>query len=144
IKTALTRRTFKRARKLVVWHEWARQSLMKDYDVEPGKIELIRPGINLSRWNFPRSTAAGSGPVRLLFVGGDFRRKGGETLLAAFKRDLAGTCELDIVTREEVDLTGLSNVRVHHGLGSNVPELMALYERADLFLFPTLADVYPH
>ena len=52
-------------------------------------------------------------------------------------------CELDIVTRENVDTQGLTNVRVHHGLGPNVPELMALYARADIFTFPTLADTLP-
>jgi glycosyltransferase involved in cell wall biosynthesis len=37
----------------------------------------------------------------------------------------------------------LSNVRVHYGLSPNAPELMALYARADLFVFPTLGDVLP-
>jgi len=143
IKNALTRRTFNRARRLVIWHRWGKQSLVNDYGTESDKVEVIAPGIDLDRWNFPRSTAPPPRPVRLLFVGGDFRRKGGETLLGAFGRDLSRDCELDIVTREKIDVTGLSNVRVHYGLGPNVPELLALYARADLFVFPTLADVLP-
>jgi glycosyltransferase involved in cell wall biosynthesis len=35
------------------------------------------------------------------------------------------------------------NVRVHHGLGPNAPELVALSARADVFIFPTLADMLP-
>ena len=81
--------------------------------------------------------------VRLLFVGGDFRRKGGDTLLQAFRGSLMQECELDIVTREQVDIQGLTGVRVHHGLGSNAPGLMELYARADIFVFPTQADVLP-
>jgi glycosyltransferase involved in cell wall biosynthesis len=142
IKNALTRRTFNRARSLVVWHQWGKRSLVDDYGVAPDKVEVIPPGIHLDRWNFPR-TAIGTGPVRLLFVGGDFRRKGGETLLAAFRKDLILDCELDIVTREKIDVSGLSTVRVHYGIGPNAPELLALYARADLFIFPTLADVLP-
>jgi glycosyltransferase involved in cell wall biosynthesis len=65
------------------------------------------------------------------------------SLLEAFRTSLKNECELDIVTREQVNIEGLSNVRVHHGLGSNAPELMALYARADIFAFPTLADVLP-
>jgi glycosyltransferase involved in cell wall biosynthesis len=116
---------------------------VNDYGTEPGKIEVVPPGIDLDRWNFPRSTARAAGRVRLLFVGGDFRRKGGETLLTVFRRNLSQDCELDIVTREKVDLTGLSNARVHYGLGPNAPELLALYSRADVFVFPTLGDVLP-
>jgi glycosyltransferase involved in cell wall biosynthesis len=142
-KNALTRRTFGSARRLVVWHQWGKKSLVNDYGAPPDKVEVIAPGIDLDRWNFPRAAADGSSRVRLLFVGGDFRRKGGDTLLAAFKRDLSRDCELDIVTRETVDVTGLSNVRVHYGLGPNASELMALFARADLFVFPTLGDVLP-
>jgi glycosyltransferase involved in cell wall biosynthesis len=97
----------------------------------------------MERWNFPRSASPHPGPVRLLFVGGDFKRKGGDILLAALHKGLTSTCELDLVTRDQVDITGFPNVRVHRGLGPNAPELLALYARADVFVFPTLADVLP-
>ena len=74
---------------------------------------------------------------------GNFRRKGGEFLLEAFRQDLMEDCELDIVTRESVDTRGMRGVRVHHNLAPNTPELMKLYARADLFTFPTLADTLP-
>jgi glycosyltransferase involved in cell wall biosynthesis len=143
LKNALNRRTFNHARKLITWHDWGKQSLIADYGVNGNKVEVIPPGIDLERWNFPRPAIPGPGPVRLLFVGGDFRRKGGDTLLAAFRRDLMPHCSLDIVTREEVDTEGLPNVCVHHGMAPNAPELMALYARADVFIFPTLADTLP-
>jgi glycosyltransferase involved in cell wall biosynthesis len=52
-------------------------------------------------------------------------------------------CHLDIVTREEVDIQGLTNVCIHHGIGPNAPELIELYARADVFVFPTFADTLP-
>lgn len=146
LKNALNRRTFHSARKIITWCEWARQSLERDYGVDGKKISVIPPGIDMNRWRRERDSqgsSSGSGPIRLLFVGGDFRRKGGEVLLEAFRRELAGTCELDIVTREEVSAEGLQGVRVHHGLGSNAPELIALYAAADAFVFPTLGDCLP-
>jgi glycosyltransferase involved in cell wall biosynthesis len=143
LKNALNRRTFTHARKLITWHEWGKHSLIDDYGVNGDKVEVIPPGIDLERWNFPRPAIAGPGLVRLLFVGGDFRRKGGETLLAAFRRDLMPYCHLDIVTREDVNTEGLTNVSVHHGMGPNAPDLMAMYRRADVFIFPTLADTLP-
>jgi glycosyltransferase involved in cell wall biosynthesis len=141
-KNALNRRVFRKARKLVVWCQWAKDSLEMDYGIDPGKVAVIPPGVDLDKWKSGHGTELGR-PVRLLFVGGDFRRKGGDTLLEAFRTTLRHECELDIVTREQVNIEGLSGVRVHHGLGPNAPELMALYARADIFAFPTLADVLP-
>jgi glycosyltransferase involved in cell wall biosynthesis len=142
IKNALMRRTFNGARELVIWHQAGKRSLVDDYGVAAEKVTVIPPGIDMDRWRFTRPASAG-GRARLLFVGGDFRRKGGETLLAAFRRRLMPHCELDIVTREPVDIAGLSHVRVHNGLGPNMPELIELYARADIFIFPTLADMLP-
>ena len=143
-KNALNRRTFSKARRLITWHEWGKDSLVRDYSMNPGKVEVIPPGIDLGRWNFPRSPSTRpQGPVRLLFVGGDFRRKGGEILLKAFRQELMRDCELDIVTRDDVDTRGLVNVRVHRGLGPNAEDLLALYARADLFVFPTFGDTLP-
>jgi glycosyltransferase involved in cell wall biosynthesis len=143
LKNALNRRTFNHARKLITWHEWGKQSLVEDYGVNGSKVEVIPPGIDLERWNFARPGTPRPGLVRLLFVGGDFRRKGGDTLLAAFRRDLMDHCCLDIVTREQVNTEGLANVCVHHGMAPNAPELMAMYASADVFIFPTLADTLP-
>jgi glycosyltransferase involved in cell wall biosynthesis len=143
IKNALTRRTFNAATRLITWHEWGKESLIRDYAVDGKKILVVPPGIDLERWNFPRASAPSSTPVRLLFVGGDFRRKGGYILLDAFKRSLADSCTLDIVTRETVSTDGLRNVRVHHGMAANAPELLALYSQADIFVFPTFADTLP-
>jgi glycosyltransferase involved in cell wall biosynthesis len=143
MKHALTCRSFERARRLVVWHRWGRDSLVKQYGVPTQKVDVIAPGIDLERWNFPRVPSDGGRRIRLLFVGGDFRRKGGEELLAAFSAHLQPECELDIVTREPVGTTGLHDVRVHHGLGSNAPGLLALYAQADVFVFPTFSDVLP-
>src|SRR5262249_28919503 len=86
VKKALTRRTFSGARCVVIWNKWGKRSLVEDYGVEPDKVAVIAPGIDLTRWNFPRSLKPEARPVRLLFVGGDFQRKGGETLLRAFRR----------------------------------------------------------
>jgi glycosyltransferase involved in cell wall biosynthesis len=142
LKNALNRRTFRGARRLITWNQWGKDSLVSQYGVDANKVEVIPPGVDLDKWKSNRG-AESRGPVRLLFVGGDFRRKGGETLLKAFRTSLMAECELDIVTREEVDTHALKGVRVHHGLGPNAPELMALYARADVFAFPTVADATP-
>jgi len=143
LKNGLNRRAFRAARHLVAWSQWAKDSLAADYGIPPGKVTVIPPGVDLGRWCFERSPRPKSAPVRLLFVGGDFRRKGGELLLRAYRERLADCCELDIATRDDVDASGPGCVRVHRGLRPNTPELMALFEQADVFVFPTLGDCLP-
>ncbi len=79
--------------------------------------------------------------TRLLFVGGDFGRKGGHVLLKAFSESLAQTCELDIVSNDAPE--GSGGVRVHRGFKPNTPELRKLYAEADLFVFPSRGDCSP-
>jgi glycosyltransferase involved in cell wall biosynthesis len=141
LKNALNRRTFNGARHLITWHEWGKQSLQTDYGVPADKIQVIPPGIDLDRWNFERRR--GGGLVRLLFVGGDFRRKGGEILMASYARDLMDRCTLDIVTKDDVDINGLRGVTVHRGFNANTADLLQLYASSDVFVFPTFADTLP-
>jgi glycosyltransferase involved in cell wall biosynthesis len=141
-KNAVNRRAFKKARRLITWHQWGMHSLIHDYGIDAEKVVVIPPGVDVDKWKVTRD-AVSQRPVRLLFVGGNFRRKGGEFLLEAFRQDLMEDCELDIVTRESVDTRGMRGVRVHYNLAPNTPELMKLYARADLFTFPTLADTLP-
>lgn len=143
LKNAWMRRVLASASHLTTWNEWAKRSLVDDYGIAAERVTVVSPGIDLERWKFDRSQRLGGRVVRLLFVGGDFRRKGGEVLLDVFAQRLQGRCELDIVTREDVDPRGLAGVRVHHGLTSNCPELLQLYREADVFVLPTFGECHP-
>ena len=147
-KFGWNKKTFNAAQGLITWCDWAKQSLIADYGVAGDKIAVIPPGIDLARWDFgakPR-TAQSDKPLRLLFVGGDFVRKGGNVLLDAFRTDLRHTCVLDIVTKSDevkAQVQDLENVTVHRGLNADSPKLRELYAGADLFVFPTLGDCLP-
>ena len=149
-KQAWNRETFQAAAALVTWCQWAKDSLVADYGVEAAKVTVIPPGVDMEKWAFGRAkadaTAVSSGPTRLLFVGADFKRKGGERLAEAFRSGLNQDCALDIVTRDldaARDLANVENLRVHTDLTANHPVLRELYARADLFVFPTLGDCLP-
>jgi len=107
-------------------------------------------GVDTERWAFGQEkaekSADNSNPTRLLFVGADFKRKGGEFLVEAFRSGLNRDCQLDIVTRDENaarELAGTEGLRVHTGLTANSAPLRELYANADLFVFPTLGDCLP-
>ncbi len=141
LKAALNRRALHAARAFVTFSDWARRSLIDGYGVDQERITVIPPGIDLDLWPrpAPRDT---QDPMRILFVGGDFARKGGEALLQAFHSGLHRHCELHLVTKSSV--VPAAGVHVYHDLAPNSAGLRQLYATADIFALPTLADCYSH
>jgi glycosyltransferase involved in cell wall biosynthesis len=142
LKFRWVRGAFRAAAALTTWNRWARDSLVTDYGIHPGKVRVIPPGVDLAAWRPGGGAHGARRPARLLFVGGDFERKGGSVLLRAFRDGLSGRCELDVVTNHEA-VPGGEGVRVHRGLAPNSPELRALFRDSDLFVLPTLGDCTP-
>ena len=143
LKKRLNQRAFRSARHLVTWSQWAKDSLVADYGVPADKITVIPPGIDTARWDFDRS-APRPGPVNLLFVGGDFARKGGDTLLEAFARlPRSLDVHLHIVTKTRGVGNNLPGVTVRHDVQPNSERLLELFAQADLFVFPTRGDCLP-
>lgn len=141
VKQALYRRVFRSAAALTTWCQWAKDSLRDDYGVDPDLVTVIHPGVDLALFPFGaerRPAEVQARPVRILFVGGDFARKGGPLLLACMRDGLAERCELHVVTTQPVPPT--PGVFVYHGLGPNDPRLLDLYRQADIFALPTYAD----
>lgn len=140
LKHTLHVRPLQAARALVTWCDWARQSLIADYGVCRDRITVIPPGVNLDLWPQPavRDT---TGPVRILFVGADFTRKGGDLLLRAFNTKLRECCELHLVTKAPVEHA--PGIHVYRDVAPNSDVLKHLYATADLFVLPTLADCFP-
>jgi len=132
-------RTFRLARRCLGWSEWARRSFVRDYGIPEEKTGVVAPGVDLSAWEMPERQEP-RGVPRLLFVGGDFVRKGGRLLLDVFRDRLRGRAELDIVTRDAVPEE--PGVRVHRGLVAGSEALRRLYREADAFVLPTLADCH--
>jgi glycosyltransferase involved in cell wall biosynthesis len=130
---------YREARAIFPWSHWAADSLERRYGVDPARLHVIPPGINLDAWTFP--TRAEDGPARILFVGGDFYRKGGDLLLEWADRTRLDGWQLDLVTRDPVR-TANAHVRVHHGLTPNSPALRQLYAEASIFALPTRGDCY--
>ena len=131
-------RLFQDAAKVLPWSTWTASSLLNDYDVKPEQIEIIPPGIDTQLWR--PSAHCKEGPKRILFVGGDFYRKGGEILLNAYRRLPHGIAELALVTRSQVPAG--EGIQVYNHLQPNSPELIALFQTSDLFVLPTQAEAF--
>ena len=141
LKRRATEKLYAQSRHLFPWNEWVARSLRDDYGVPSEKITAISPGVDQTLLRPDLSVRAGDGVVRLLFVGGDFHRKGGDLLLRWAKETRVKTpWELHLVTRDAVPET--PGVFLHHNITNNSPELVRLYQSSDLFVLPTRADCY--
>lgn len=137
-KHSVNTRLFQSAAYLFPWSNWVRDSFIADYGVDPEKAIVIPPGIDVDLWK-PRKRKDGSG-FRILFVGGDFYRKGGPFLLDVYHKLRREPCELVIVTRSQVPTQ--EGITIYQNMSPNSPELIALYQSCDVFIFPTQAEAF--
>ncbi len=140
LKHWINRRTFALAQQIVVWSTWVRDSLIDEYGVPAAKIHVIPPGVDLAFWGPPPAREGRRGLPRVLFVGGDFERKGGRLLLDWFRAHGRGRCELDLVTRTAV--AAEPGIRVHHNVVGNSPVARNLFQQADVFVLPSLGECF--
>jgi len=139
LKRHLLRRVYQGAAALFPWSRWAADDLLNRYGPDPAKVHVLPPGIDLESWTFQERSE--DGDVQVLFVGGDFYRKGGDLLLQWAETTRLDGWQLHLVTRDPVHTTS-SRVHVYHGLTPNSPELRQLYQQAHVFALPTRADCY--
>lgn len=132
-------RVFGGAAGIVSWSEWAADSLVSDYGVDRDRVLVAHPGAPAAFFDIHRN-GAGSRLPRILFVGGDFERKGGPALLDAFQ-SLRGRAELVLVTGADVPET--PGVRVLRGVRPGTGDLLRAFAEADIFCLPTLGDCTP-
>lgn len=137
MKRSVYRRVFREAAGFVGWSRWAKASFVEDYGCREQDVAVIPPGVDLQA--FAPGNRDHELP-RILFVGGDFERKGGDLLLDVFRKRLRRRAELVLVTRKP--LPAEPGVEVHLNVAANSPQLRRLYAESDVFALPTRADAY--
>ena len=135
LKKRWYRRVYQQASGLVAWSQWAADSLVADYGAERSQILIAHPGAARPFFEIPRSDL--SPRPTILFVGGDWERKGGPSLLKAFAH-LSDRADLLIVSDADFPLP--AGVRQERGVRPGTKQLVAAFARADIFCLPTLGD----
>jgi glycosyltransferase involved in cell wall biosynthesis len=140
LKHRLAMRAYRSARLLQAWSNWAKESVVRDYGLPADKVVVNPPGVDLDFLHpLPQRERAPSDKLRVVFVGGDFERKGGDLLLDWFRHQDAGVVELHLATRDAVEVgPGV----VLHSVSPNSPELRALYQQSDVFVLPSLGECF--
>ena len=122
---------------------WGANILTRDCGVASERVQALHVGMDLELWRWlPRPPRTADQRLRILFVGGDFVRKGGPLLLEVFQAHFQDTAELHLVTKQAPkDLP--AHVHVHADLEPNDERLRQLYAQVDLMVVPTTADIGP-
>ncbi|OYX86482.1 MAG: hypothetical protein B7Y83_01160 [Flavobacteriales bacterium 32-34-25] len=78
---------------------------------------------------------------KVLFVGGEFYRKGGNHILNAWDSKLKGKCELTILTNSEIEEK--EGIKVFNSVSKGTQEHISIFQSSDIFILPTDRDAYP-
>ena len=142
IVARLEQRAIAAAAAVVPWSEWNAEALTAEYDVSQTRLATIHPGVDVGWWGkaSARRSPREDGPLRILFVGNEARRKGLDLLLEAVER-LGLDAVIDVVSGDSVPPKPY--VRVHRGVEAGSERLRELFASADVFAFPTRADAVP-
>ena len=123
---------------------WA-ATILRDFCGAPrDRVHAIHVGLDLELWlPVPRAIGAPNARrMKLLFVGGDFVRKGGDLLLDVFARRFSDLAELHLVSPQAPrDLP--PHVHAYRDFRPNDPRLRELYAACDVLAVPTTADTGP-
>lgn len=130
-------------------NQWAADDAIAYYGIEKNKTTVIPFGNNLyvSNHKFERHDL--SDEIRLLFVGADYKRKGGNIAIETMK----WLNENDHFHKYSIDMVGMDGIEkyenepyvTYHGfINKNTSEgmqrIVELYQNADIYVFPTRAE----
>jgi glycosyltransferase involved in cell wall biosynthesis len=139
---------FRRAAAVIAASHWASASLRRRYPSCVTPVYVLPNPVLLRhfdpRWPEERRLRSGAGAQpRLLFVGGDFVRKGGPDLLDAWRAGgLHEFASLEIVTDWPVGESLPPGVTITRGVAAHSAAWRACWARADAFVLPTRNDAF--
>jgi alpha-maltose-1-phosphate synthase len=138
---------YQRASAVFAISEGLRKSFVEQFLVAPDRARAVHAGPNFDVSRIPVRSSERRGPPTILFVGAQFERKGGPSLLAAFKlvRDRVPDARLIVVGPDQpigqhpgVECLGY----LRKDVLADSAQLVGAYARADVFCLPTLFEPF--
>jgi glycosyltransferase involved in cell wall biosynthesis len=139
-------RAFAAARAIVCTSQWAADDLARRQPECASRVHVMPLPVAVEDFgaNWAEERATRPGALRVLFIGGDFERKGGPDLLDAWRAAaLPAGAELHLVTDWPLPDRGLpAGVVVHRGVRAYTPEWFQQWRDADLFVLPSRGEAF--
>lgn len=133
-------RLFRSAAHVFPMSDWTARSIVEDCGVDPARITVMPPSLDLGR--FVQPTYEDHALLRLIFIGNDFQRKGGNRLCEWMAGPLLGKAELHIVSGDP-DAAKKGPGVVFHGRVPNDKLVGELLPGMDALCLPTASDMSP-
>ncbi len=134
------RQLYSRVTRFLPWSEPVRNSLVTEYGVDPGRISVLPPSMAAPSRRSERDPGRAARRSQILFVGGDFIRKGGPLLMECHQRFLAERADLHLVTHGEVP--SAAGVTVYRKLAAGSEAWRRRWTEADVFVFPSRLETF--
>jgi len=137
----LERELYRDALHIFTMSSYAARSLTSFYGIAPERVTVVGGGVNIAVLETGPRASAGQPPT-ILFVGKEFQRKGGDCLLAAFRRVRAA------LPAARLQIVGTTEVAAEPGvevLGriADRDRLARCYAEAAVFCLPSRFDPFP-
>ena len=136
----LEKDVYKNAKFIFATSDNTRKSFINDYGMESKKVITVRYGVTL---NYSPKSRKDYDTNTILFIGKNFKRKGGFVLLEAFKkvREEINDAELIIAgVQKDVLKIGQSGVNALGYVDNKT--INKLYEKASVFVMPSLCEPF--
>ena len=137
-----------RCKATLVASAWARTDALRLYGDAASNVHMIPMGANIAAPQEPLYDNRAARPLKLLFVGYDWERKGGEKVLATFDliRRETPDAELHIVGCRPIASSASRGITVYGPLMKGDPEheriLSRLYSQSSFFFMPSRQEIY--
>ena len=115
--------------------------IAKDYGIPTNKLKKVRLPFSVDLDMFVPSPNRDDGIVKILFVGGDFPRKGGDILLDWFVKHHDPNLQMTMVTGH--NLGNFNNVTIQNNIQYGEAKHIELFKSHDILVLPTKCDSYP-
>jgi len=137
--TKLHAKVLNSVRGIICLTDAVKSSVINDYRITPSKVLRAHMPFDIAR--FAPSDFSVPARPRVLFIGGDLKRKGGNLLLESFPSKLRPYCDLTFVTNASTpDVDGVRFVR---NLAYGDARHAELLRNHDVLLLPTKQEGYP-
>jgi len=145
---AMDQRAFDNCRYVLMSSDWAASSVVRDFGIAADRVRVVPMGACLDTAPILQPALTYPSPLRLLFVGVDWTRKGGPATLEIWRslRQSFPEAELNIVGCTADEVRGQDGI-IHHGfLSKDDPtqrtRLETLYRQASFLVVPSRQEAF--
>lgn len=132
-------RLLKKCPKIACWTNAVMENIIDMYKISPKQLYRLPAPFLLENLSMPpRET---SKLPKVLFIGGDWLRKGGDLMESSWKGSLRGKCELTVLTTNKA--IKMEGAKLLHDIKYGTPQHRAIFEQNDILILPTRIDSYP-